>query len=539
LGKKRAKGSFYTPSDVARSMVHECTKDNKQLIRIIDPACGTGVFLREYLLLKAAEGPIDERAINGVYGIDLCKTSLDSSVFVIFAYFFHKYYSDVDVSPYSKWLTLRTNFASGNTLKLTKHKSDQRNDNKVDHASILLSESKTDICLNLTTCNEAISISDIFPTSCGEFDVVILNPPYTTQPYDHSLNNWKTFEGLSSGSSAKCYLAFLETMWEFLDCKGKAAAVCPLSIASSEDGQTKRWRQAAFKNGGQWKMLFYDREPHALFGEDVKTRNAIIFIDKNDDNSSFETSRLLKWTSADRHIFTNFSRTVKVPSTLCKTIIPKIGNDAEVRLYSTLYTQHNTDPIAKVGKRRILNAIAETSNSTSVYVSSTAYNFLNVFMTVPSEKNFTRPFSTSPVNVFETKSKRNAFATYAIMASNVAFWLWHIEGDGFHVTGSFLRRLPILPSLKEDISTLATYGELLWEGAQKNAQANVNGGRLTLSHKPINEHLLKKIDEIILSSVGIPSLYVDVIKRFKEDVVLIDGKKRMNSPHTRYNRVAI
>jgi hypothetical protein len=125
------------------------------------------------------------------------------------------------------------------------------------------------------------------------------------------------------------------------------------------------------------------------------------------------------------------------------------------------------------------------------------------------------------------------------MASNVAFWLWHIEGDGFHVTGSFLRRLPILPSLKEDISTLATYGELLWEGAQKNAQANVNGGRLTLSHKPINEHLLKKIDEIILSSVGIPSLYVDVIKRFKEDVVLIDGKKRMNSPHTRYNRVAI
>jgi len=29
--------------------------------------------------------------------------------------------------------------------------------------------------------------------------------------------------------------------------------------------------------GGTWRCAFFDREPHALFGEDVETRNAILF----------------------------------------------------------------------------------------------------------------------------------------------------------------------------------------------------------------------------------------------------------------------
>jgi hypothetical protein len=52
--------------------------------------------------------------------------------------------------------------------------------------------------------------------------------------------------------------------------------VVPLSLACNESAQYQACRARIASAPGHWRFAFFDREPHALFGEDVKTRNVIV-----------------------------------------------------------------------------------------------------------------------------------------------------------------------------------------------------------------------------------------------------------------------
>ena len=67
-------------------------------------------------------------------------------------------------------------------------------------------------------------------------------------------------------------------MWQ-LARPGRSASgmVVPLSLGCSRRTQLTALRRAIAASGGRWRFAFFDREPHALFGEDVKTRNTIAF----------------------------------------------------------------------------------------------------------------------------------------------------------------------------------------------------------------------------------------------------------------------
>ena len=69
-----------------------------------------------------------------------------------------------------------------------------------------------------------------------------------------------------------------------------ASLVVPLSIAYHQRADYAGCRQAMVIKGGKWRFAFFDREPQALFGEDVKTRNAILFRRETENDPERGTS---------------------------------------------------------------------------------------------------------------------------------------------------------------------------------------------------------------------------------------------------------
>src|SRR5208337_3580177 len=120
-----------------------------------------------------------------------------------------------------------------------------------------------------------------FPTVTSGFDVIVGNPPYAAVGDRSALHELSgEFRSFSPESAIRdnLYPLFVETMWRLADVRHHASGlVVPLSIAYHRSHQLVACRRAMRDVGGHWHCAFFDREPHALFGEDVKTRNAILF----------------------------------------------------------------------------------------------------------------------------------------------------------------------------------------------------------------------------------------------------------------------
>src|SRR6185437_16987467 len=84
----------------------------------------------------------------------------------------------------------------------------------------------------------------------------------------------------------------------------------------------------------------------------------------------------------------------------------------------------------------------DARNST-VFVGSTAYNFINVFMRPSARLKPAGEMSTNTIYAMHCRLSSDAQALFALLSSRVAFWLWHTLGDGFHITSAFLEDFPI------------------------------------------------------------------------------------------------
>ena len=121
--RKRAEGVYYTPADVADFMVQGCLEgldETDSPPAILDPACGTAVFLRAALAaLKTAwpdrsAGWLAERRL---YGTDIDPWALDAAAFVLLADCLNDGGTD-DGSPLLLWHRLRLNLACVDALRL-------------------------------------------------------------------------------------------------------------------------------------------------------------------------------------------------------------------------------------------------------------------------------------------------------------------------------------------------------------------------------------------------------------------------------------
>src|SRR5439155_15806322 len=96
--------------------------------------------------------------------------------------------------------------------------------------------------------------------------------------YQALAHDYRSLAEDKPASRHNSYPLFIEMMWRLtVPGRSSASLVTPLSIAFHRGSQYEGCRYGMYWGGGKWQFAFFDREPHALFGEEVKTRNAILF----------------------------------------------------------------------------------------------------------------------------------------------------------------------------------------------------------------------------------------------------------------------
>jgi hypothetical protein len=514
--RKRDSGVYYTPSDVVEFMV-EALFDAQEKRTWIDPACGTAVFLREVLRSYGNAGSVAEVSLlsfcrQNIFGLDISPLATESSAFVLLMECATNASIETE-SPFQAWQSIAKNILPCDATRLRFQSS---------QASSLFS--------TIDPSTRGVDLRDFFSGTGGTFDCVVMNPPYSGFAVDSlHMETWESYQELTLGSTGRIALAFVEMMWKLAKPNGAATAVLPLSIGASSQRQFKACRRAISDAGGIWEFLFFDREPHALFGEDIKTRNAIVFRKGCLKPTEIHTSRMLKWTSAVRaKIFTR-SRTARISGNDISYFVPKLGTEVEVQLYDAVIRNSAPPRLQFDLTRTTLSQVNRLEDKHTIIVGSSAYNFLNVFHPSALNDVVNSDLSESPLHalVFEGSTHRNI--GLAILASSMAFWLWHTEGDGFHVTADFLARLPLwgAPLSDAQLSNLSVLGRRAWDEAARTRVRSVNGGKATYSfHCAFDSPTIEAIDQLLMSTVSNVQNAHEALGTFINCTTSIDGTKR-------------
>ncbi len=532
--RKRAEGIFYTPADVAAYMVDEALRDlqkGSHPITVFDPACGTGVFLRaalQTLRKQALQAKPLDIACSCLYGADIDPWALDATAFVLLRACFADV-AEREIAPLAAWHSLRLNLANVDTLLLDPAKAAPRPNERIDRLDCRARLKAGFIPERSDSVLPAgrLSFSQLFPEVAEGPRVIVGNPPYADLG-----SNFMELRGIfatvdaSPRASADIYPLFVEQMVRLTapDAHG-GALVLPLSIACNSGPQFAATRSLLAKTEGTWRFAFFDREPHALFGEDVKTRNAIVLWTKQagEKKTKILTGPLRKWRGDGRAaMFKNISFTVIGAG--IRQGIPKVEGEDQARALTRLSMKDKLLEDVVLGLGRSTLEETTLSDERTVHVGSTAYNFLSVFLKPHINGQGRYPLSENPCHALACKSSKDSFALFAALSGRLAFWWWHIHGDGFHVIRRTLEKLPIGEVLlnKQYLNSLAELGKTLWKVLSSQPIVSVNRGRMSLGFSAAPQRNIRmQIDQLLIEALGLESAFATTLERFTDRVTTV------------------
>jgi hypothetical protein len=490
-------GSFYTPGDVADFMVKAVSSAwTDKAGSWFDPACGSGIFLAAAYRLQTADLSPDEAfrfATNRLFGTDISPQACDFAAFAIVHAM--AVAGAIYGKPQGAWVAIRDRIVAADSLPFATKTGRQK------------------LLKLLPTLLEPIRF--------------VCNPPYA---------------GGGGNAPRSMYLPFVEMAWQIANGPDDSSClVVPLALAANVTADHRRLRTTLIESGGAWTMLFFDRQPQALFGEDAKTRSAIIVRRPGSTPATIRTSGLLKWTSRQRGSILSEDRSVALDALSITEGIPKLSAAAEVDLYRALTAHRWSKANRPTAERAAPNEIVGTALSTNVFVGGTAYNFLSVFRNYPDKLSWRGTLSSSGVHKLAFVDGRDAAIATALLSSRIAFWLWHVQGDGFHVPSWFLSSVPLLDIIFADaaLDRLEELGASIWAGLQSDILTSVNGGKVTFTFRPSAiETERVEVDSLILEAVGAPAATLAAIEAFNFRVVSIDGSTRRARPSSAHVKLA-
>lgn len=527
--QKRTHGVYYTPADLAAYMVDECLGkfDGRGCPpTVLDPACGTGVFLRAVLeVLKAAfphQSTID-LAATYIYGTDVDPWALNAATFLLLADCLTDG-GEMTVSPLLLWHRLRLNLACVDALRLdpASLEDEARKDGEIE-VSGELANGRLPYPCGKSRFSERVRLSQLFD-GLPQSDLVILgNPPYSRLGFHKDLlmleRSFVTLHGNAKPNS-EIYPLFIEQMVRLARLGQAAGAfVLPLSLANGVGKQLLETRSLIEKTPGKWRFAFFDREPQALFGEDVKTRNSVVFWHREDQEqkTKIESGPLRKWRGERRAAM---FKTIKFTPIDCpiRAGIPKVEGASQSRAYEVLERRWHRFEHACLNFRRVPLAGALKNGGHTVFTGATAYNFLNVFLNPPPEilENTTN-LTEHPLHAMEFSNREDTAAAFALLSSHIVYWWWRVTQDGFHLNSRFLTSLPFgTDALYGDCGPrLAECGERLWALIRTNPIISCNRGRTSLAYSANGfEKERLEIDRILAVHAGLESKFVAEIQHF-------------------------
>jgi SAM-dependent methyltransferase len=529
LDRRRRKrdGVYYTPADVADAMTRLLGSFGRG--SVIDPACGTGVFLRAAVERGAS--------VDSVYGVDVDEHAVEAATFVLLAAALRT--GTRTCSPWARWHQLRINFACMNSLRLRRGGGSQTRCEEVSTVKSLLGD---DAPLLVPESHASRAwLGELFPQLDTGADAVISNPPYAPLGESASGVDPASFAAYGSTvrSSDRMEAAFAEFAWKLTVPNGAAALVLPLSVATSSRPEFVRLRSEIERIPGCFSFAMFDRAPDALFGDDVKTRNVIMLYEsKQGAGTAIGTTQLLRWTSRNRTDFLRSFQFTEVKTGIA-SLVPKVGTSEEAKLYEALRSLEGCLGESVVASRVVLPQTSSGGGDQTVLVAPTAYNWIGV-------ARETRPFaeqghsSTSGMLELTFGDPVTANAAFALLSSKFVLWLWRAESDGFHVTTSFVLRLPFsLDRLSEHaLCRLAVAGADLWQEAQGHPTISVNRRRTTVGFATSAMSLSAEIDREVAEVFGLPAGVRDVVRGWHDTLLVVDFAEERRVAAARARRIS-
>ncbi|MCC6984510.1 MAG: N-6 DNA methylase [Bauldia sp.] len=509
--QKRGSGTFYTPGDVADVV----TSNAVPLVRgggtALDPACGTGVFLLSLLRqLRAAGDPrtpleICERAL---FGIDLSDLAVESCAFSLA----HECLDSLeDLDPWVLWHRIRFNLWAHDTTLVDFSVStaglamdSRRRSRNALSGSLVPEGSLSRGPLDRASLWREAGTSQahcVFPEGAGGFDAVVSNPPYVKE----------------AGAAGNVYLKFIEVMIQAANRRdGFLGAVLPLSIAFGSDADTRRVRYRLTQDAGLCRFAFFDREPHGLFGEEVKTRSALLFRSFGDVTGAarVQTTALIRLTSRTRAATLGAIPAVELGRAEIGNGVPKLGSRIEADAYRCIrgvLVAHSPLPLSSQSFEECL----ADQRDTCVYVGATAYNFINAARQLRPPRVLSHRPTQSSFAVVGAATKSDADSLFAVLSSRIVYWLWTVDGDGFHVSRRFVERVSTFWRAldTEARSELACLGAELWDALAAAPTISVNAGAWSLAFSPLRQQGAQtQIDRVLATGLGLPEYFVGFLE---------------------------
>ncbi|MEI8083939.1 MAG: N-6 DNA methylase [Actinomycetes bacterium] len=445
--QRKATGAFFTPPDLADHMVDLALRDNFEAGIVLDPACGSGVFLAaamRWFVANASES--GSATLLRLRGVDIDRRCITAGRLVLAAQ------------------------AAA-----------------LDFGELLEYWDETEKCF---------AVADAFDEEVMPHQVaaVVMNPPYgpTGKQLDLAQVDSVLDLGAPLSAGTPMYAPFVALGLQVAKTSGaRLIAVVPLAIACNTTRPFPALRSLLDAAGGGLRFSFFDRTPDSIFGDHVKTRACVLEWDPSGDD--LQVTSLTRWSSAGRHRL--FDDLVHVPLDRAAGItdgIPRLGTPAEAQTFGRLRECWGSIP-CMIGK---ISRVEVESDERQVYVAGTGYNWLTVLRSAEVVRSSD---SMSPVHALTFISSEHADAAFAVLSSRITYWQWSCTSDAFHITRRFLAEAP-WPTDLSDLESLASLGRELSFRVLDRPVISVNKGRTTVSFDPESQSELRDAVDVTLGN---------------------------------------
>lgn len=505
--KKRSKrnaGIYYTPSDVADYMVGFLYSKHRENCLLdpaptwLDPACGTGVFLLSVLHFEAERDRLSpgKDALDYVrsccYGLDISPLALQSATYVLV------------------YTALQEKLSSTFSLK----------------DSLYLIGPNLALC-DSTKLRGVADINRMFPHLPLGPNIVVSNPPYVTTKGVGATQNAR--------STGNLFLEFGTLLEKLTHQKGVGGMVVPLSVTYNSQRSFVDFRDIVWDHGGQWWFANFDRTPDSLFGDDVKTRNTIVFYAKTPESKGqVYSTYLTRWSIKERSELFHRLEYVAVKPPSLNNIIPKVGDAVGISILERFNSNGSTFRLKEDMKPTRKPAVNPSRLLRNV---KTAYNWIPVEL-IP--ETTTTDLNSSRYQYWVTQTYENTILIFALLNSRFIYWYWRVLGDGFHLNNSFLESIPFSTKMFSDRHKrqLIQFGQNLWKEMTQRPVISKNAGISTVSYCPhYSDDILDQIDALLVEAASLPSNSEQYVRLFTERTIVAGRNNLMLRPAFEYLEV--
>lgn len=460
--KKKGHGIYYTPIDVVSFVVSQCvdpifTRTAKP--SILDCSCGSGVFLFQSLLyLEDTLNPSHNLDISieifssCIWGVDISPAAVDCCK-AIFLQYYLEHYENATMRLEEIWNTINNSIVVGDAIEL--HKVLTQND---------------------------------FPP---HFDCIVGNPPYVTK-----------------GRNSNLFIPFVNNMLYYSSNFSYSALILPLSICYSQGSEFIKLRNNIQNDDATWIFMNYDRSPDSLFGDQVKTRNTILFRNNIKSRTNIFTTNLQRWTSENRNnLFTDYAL-CNISEMSISKYVPKISTAIEKAGFKCICS----------GFSNLSSIFKHDKSDYPLIISGTAYNWLYAYDHLPpSVDENKKPYKSSTTKIYHLPDRESRDFCIAILSNRIAYWYWTVVGDGFHFNASFLSDFKIGKDTftKSQYIELCRLGGLYSEQIKKHPTVSYNARKkiVNYSHWEAMD-IVRSIENIIIDALNLSDNFATHIEQW-------------------------